>query len=159
MSRGSAAVRNLFLLSLLGLIGCAGMRSPGVAVDRVKPGVATEDALALDIVMELRNPNSAAVELHEFRYTVSINGTTVYTGRRSGGANLSPKSTRQLRIPAVVNFVSMGWTRERLPARCNYSLHGTVVYNAPSALAQILFDTGVRRPKVPFSSRGELSLE
>ncbi len=158
MRRGTVVERSLLVFSLLALVGCTGLRSPRVAVGSVDTSAATQDALALDIVMELQNPNPTAVELFEFRYTLAIDGTHVFTGRRGGSANLSPKSTRQFTLPAVVNFDVVEWSLDALPDRCNYTLHGTLVYYAPNALAEILFDAGVRQPKVHFSSRGELSL-
>ncbi len=61
-------------------------------------------------------------------------------------------------LGAVVPYEKMGWRAEALPASVSYSVKGQLQYNAPNRLAQILFDTGVRRPKVSFGSRGELHL-
>ena len=36
-----------------------------------------------------------------------------------------------------------------------WSIQGTVQYLTPGALAEILFDTGVRQPKARFSGQGE----
>ena len=67
--------------------GCSRFSAPRVSVNEVSVIDATEDALALSFVMGLQNPNQAAVPLHEFRYTVAINGKEVYAGRRAGGVH------------------------------------------------------------------------
>ncbi len=96
--------------------------------------------------------------LHEFRYTVSINGKEVYAGRRAGGATLSAVHTRQVLLPAVVPFDKLGWNAQELPASMSYRVQGQLQFIAPNRLAQILFDTGVRKPKVSFKGRGEIHL-
>ena len=108
--------------------------------------------------MGLENPNHAAVPLHEFRYTVAINGKEVYAGRRAGGVTLSAVDSRQVMLPAVVPYDTMGWGAQSLPASVKYTVRGELQYIAPKRLAQILFDTGMRKPKVSFRSRGELQL-
>ena len=150
-------------LLLLGAVlasaaGCSNFRAPAVSVNDVSVIDATEEALALSFVMDLQNPNQAAVPLHEFRYTVAIDGKEVYAGRRAGGVTLSAAGSRQVLLPAVVPYEKVGWRAEALPASVSYSVKGQLSYNAPNRLAQILFDTGVRRPKVSFASRGELHL-
>ncbi len=143
---------------LLSVTGCSRFSAPTVSVKEVSVIDATEEALALGLVMDLENPNHAAVPLHEFRYTVAINGKEVYAGRRAGGVTLSAVDSREVMLPAVVPYDTMGWGAQSLPASVSYTVKGQLQYIAPKRLAQILFDTGVRRPKVSFASRGELHL-
>ena len=151
----------LFWLGVLGhglLAGCAGFRSPAVTVDDVAITEATDEALALAFSMELRNPNTLPLELYEFRYTLLVNGREVYAGRHAGGATLSASGQRHMTIPAVIPYKDLGWEAAQLPPAARYALWGKLQYNAPDNLAQILFDAGVRRPKVAFSKEGELRL-
>ena len=150
--------RLLVLTVLAGAPGCSSFRAPTVSVNEVSVTDATEEALALSFVMDLRNPNRAAVPLHEFVYTLAIDGKEVYAGRRAGGVTLSAECGRQLLLPAVVPYSAVGWTAVTLPASVSYSLTGHLQYNAPNRLAQILFDSGVRRSKVSFGQRGQLQL-
>ena len=152
--------RRLLLLGamLACAAGCSRFSAPTVSVNEVAVIDATEEALALSFVMGLENPNQAAVPLHEFRYTVAINGKEVYAGRRAGGVTLSGVGTRQVLLPAVVPYDTLGWSAQALPASVSYTMKGQLQYVAPNRLAQILFDTGVRKPKVAFRSRGELHL-
>ena len=118
----------------------------------------TDEALALVFSIELRNPNTMPLELYEFRYTLMVNGREVYAGRQAGGATLSASGTRRMTIPAVIPFEQVGWQAGQIPPAARYALWGKLQYNAPDNLAQILFDAGVRRPKVGFSKKGELRL-
>ena len=151
--------RLLVLTILAGAPGCSSFRPPTVTVNDVSVSDATEEALALSFVMDLRNPNRAAVPLHEFVYTLAIDGKEVYAGRRAGGVTLSADGDRQLLLPAVVPYSAVGWTAVTLPASVSYSLTGQLQYNAPNRLAQVLFDSGVRRPKVSFGHSGQLQLQ
>jgi len=148
----------LVLTVLAGGPGCSSFRAPTITINDVFVTDATEEALALQFVMDLSNPNRAAVPLHEFVYTLAIDGKEVYAGRRTGGVTLSAQGSRQLLLPAVIPYSAVGWTADTLPAGVTYTLTGQLQYNAPNRLAQILFDSGVRRPKVSFGKRGELQL-
>jgi len=151
--------RLLLLAVLAAAPGCSGFRAPLISVNHVSVTDATEEALALSFVMDLKNPNRAAVPLHEFVYTLAIDGKEVYAGRRTGGVTLSAEGNRQVLLPAVVPYSKVGWTALTLPTGVSYSLTGQLHFNAPNRLAQILFDTGVRRAKVSFQQRGRLQLQ
>jgi LEA14-like dessication related protein len=138
--------------------GCDGFRAPNISVGDVALIDATDEALALSFVMDLDNPNTAAVPLREFRYTLAIDGKEVYAGRRHGGVTLSAVDSRQVSLPAIVPYQALGWTSQTLPASIDYTITGQLQYYAPRRLTQVLFDTGTRRPKIPFSSRGTLKL-
>ena len=148
----------LMLAVLAGASGCDGFRAPTVSVRNVTLIDATDDALALSFVMDLANPNTAAVPLQEFRYTLAIDGKEVYAGRRSGAVTLSALDSRQISLPAIVPYRALGWTSQTLPASVDYTFTGRLQYYAPKRLTQVLFDTGTRRPKVPFSARGTLQI-
>ncbi len=151
-------VEFLMLAVLAGASGCDGFRAPTVSVMDATLIDATDEALALSFVMELANPNTAAVPLLEFRYTLAIDGKEVYAGRRSGAVTLSAVDSRQVSLPAIVPYRALGWTPQTLPASVDYTFTGRLQYYAPKRLTQVLFDTGTRRPKVPFSARGTLHL-
>lgn len=141
------------------LSGCAGFRAPVVSVKDVALTGTTDEALAFSFVMDLANPNTAAVPLYEFRYTLAIDGKEVYAGRRAGGVTLGAADSRLVSLPAIVPYDKVGWTPETLPASVGYTFTGKLQYNAPNRLAEILFDTGTRRPKVAFARHGQLELK
>ncbi len=148
----------LMLAVLAGVSGCAGFRDPTVSVTAVTLTDVTDEALALSFVMDLANPNPAALPLHEFRYTLAIDGKEVYAGRRAGGVTLSAADSRRVSLPAIVPFELVGWTPGTVPASVEYTFTGRLQYNAPNRLAQLLLDTGTRQPKVSFAAKGELEL-
>ncbi len=143
---------------MLLLVGCTGLRPPAISVNEVAVADTTEEALALAIMVELRNPNTSPLELYEFRYTVAVDGRQVYTGRRAGAATLSAVGHRTITLPAVVPYPDAGWQSGDLPASASCTVRGRLQYNAPSDIAGILFDTGVRRPKVRFSRKMPLDI-
>lgn len=147
------------LVALASLSGCSGFRAPSVSVKDVTLADTTEEAMALSFVMDLVNPNKAAVPLHEFRYTLAIDGREVYAGRRAGGVTLSAVDSRLVSLPAIVPYDKVGWTAETMPAIVSYTFTGRLQYDAPNRLAQILLDTGKRRPKVAFARKGQLQLQ
>ncbi|MHC4217320.1 MAG: LEA type 2 family protein [Planctomycetota bacterium] len=138
--------------------GCSGFRRPAISVQDVAVTEVTNDAVALAFAVDLHNPNDKTVELFEFRYTLAVDGKQVYAGRRAPDANVAAAATQRVSLPAVIPFDRVGWTAEGHPASAGYTLSGRLVYTAPSTIAQLLFDTGVRRPKSAFSKRGELAL-
>jgi hypothetical protein len=153
-----SSVQSMFMLLSVSLMGgCSGFRAPAISVDEVIVTEATDEAVALAFAIDLRNPNDAALELHEFRYTLAIDGTQVYAGRRAPDATLTAAATQRVTLPAVIPFHRLGWTAEAHPPQARYALTGRLVYTVPSAIAQLLFDSGARRPKAHFSRRGQLA--
>ena len=55
-------------------------------------------------------------------------------------------------MPAVVPFKRAGWTGP--PAQFRYEITGTLLYVTPGEFAEILLDTGLRRPKASFTMSG-----
>ncbi|MCZ6492903.1 MAG: LEA type 2 family protein [Phycisphaerales bacterium] len=149
------AVAGLMVWSLL---GCAGHRSPTISLAQVAVTESSDEALSLAFVLELKNPRNEALDLYEFTYSLAIDGRPVYQGRRAAEATLSAAGTRQLTIPAVVPFARLGWTPAERAGQVTYALTGTVLYSTPGDLARLLFETGVRRPKISFAHRGQVRL-
>ncbi len=144
------------LLAGSGPAGCTMIRRPAVSVARVAVNEVGGEAVGLGCVLELANPNAIPLRLDEFRYELSIDGETVYEGRRSAEATLGARSTRTITVPAVVPAGS--WREaEGGERRPGYELRGTVRYRAPSDLARLLFDLKVRRPKAAFRGEGEIA--
>lgn len=150
-------IHAVLVAAILAAAGCRGFGAPALAVNDVVVTGATSEALGLGIVMELRNTNREPLELDEFRYSVSIDGTKVYTGRHYGGATLGAGATRRVTIPAVVAYERAGWLAD-VPASTRYSVSGQMRYTVPGQFSRLLAELGLRRPKASFSKRGELQL-
>ena len=63
-----------------------------------------------------------------------------------------------LTLPGVIDFETIGWSPSSGPRQVRYTVTGTLWYQTPSEIAQLLFDTGMRRPKVTFGKDGQMTL-
>jgi hypothetical protein len=141
--------------------GCSNYRDPSIALGGSKVADVSDEALALKFSLDLKNPNNEPLKLLQFKYDVNIDGKRVYSGMRSAEATLASSSARQLEIPAVVRFADLGWNPgnpQSMPPHAQYSVSGTLEYITPGDIAQLLLDTGVRKPSVSFSGAGEVAL-
>jgi len=156
-----ALVWTTIAVSLLALTGgCSPYRDPAIAINSAKLADKSDEALALQFTLDLNNPNSDPLKLSQFEYDVSINGVKAYSGLRSAQATLASSTQRQLQIPAIIRYDTMGWTPgSSLPPSVRFDVVGRLQYLTPGDIAQVLFDTGVRRPKAHFSGSGEVDLK
>ncbi len=148
----------LVLVSLAVLTGCSRYRAPRITLGSVSVAEITDEALALQINLDLQNPNTTALGLDELRYTITVDGTLAFVGRRAAGRTLSSLETRRLTLPGVIDFETIGWSPSSGPRQVRYTVRGSLWYQTPSEIAQLLFDTGMRRPKVRFGIDGQLTL-
>ena len=140
------------------MTGCSSFRSPRITLGSVSVAEVTDEALAIQIDLELQNPNTIALGLDELRYTITVDGTLAFVGRRAAGRTLSSLETRRLTLPGVIDFETIGWSPSSGPRQVRYTVRGSLWYQTPSEIAQLLFDTGMRRPKVRFGIDGQLTL-
>lgn len=152
-------VHIMMLPAVLLLTACSAFKAPAITVEGVSITEVTDDAMALAFAIDLQNSNDEPLELVEFRYTLSIDGTQVYAGRRRPDADVAARQTQRISLPAVIPFDRAGWTGGVRPPQAKYAVAGRIVYTAPSTIAQMLFDLGVRRPKSSFSKQGRLALD
>lgn len=145
--------------------GCAGVSSPRASVEGwslagavggpVMGPVESADGAAgetLTLLVRVENPNRAtALPLGRVRYRVEAEGVPALEAVRSGEASLPAGGavTLALPVPAPAG----------VPASGLYRVSGTVEYIVPGALAEILFDADIRRPRVGFSESGRFTVE
>lgn len=153
-------VTRSFLLSacLIFIGGCATVRSPRVALQGVSVGGETEEGFVLQFALELFNPNNEPLQLWETRYDVSVNGSRVYEGRRSAESTLAANGSITLVLPAVVRYDRLGGSTG-VPSAMEYALSGKLWYVTNDALAEALFERGLRRPSVGFGAGGQLTAQ
>ena len=138
--------------------GCTVYRDPSVSVVGVVVTETADGLLGLDFSLVLENPNQQPLALHEFNYTVAVDGAVAYRGRWAASATLPASGVRRLTIPAVVRYDQVGRTASSDTSKPRYDLAGYLLYLAPGDIAEILFDTGVRKPKASFAAQGILDL-
>lgn len=129
--------------------GCTFTRSPRFEVVGVEVRERTPEAQVLAFVVEGENPNRDPLPLRTVRYSLSMDGREVFRGERSAEATLPPRGRQRFVVPAVVQ------DDEALDER-SYSFRGTVEFLEPGTLAELLFDSNVRRSRGSFRESGRL---
>ena len=137
---------------LTGLMtGCSFQPPPDVSVRAARLIDDGGSAARCEIDLALSNPGAEPLELLTFEYDVMINGTNAYRGRRSAEATLSGAGERIITLPAVVD-------RSLLTGgdigRVRWAIRGSLLYVTPGRIAELLLDSGVRKPTVGFSGDG-----
>jgi len=148
----------LALLAWGGPTGCSMYRPPSIAVGEATLVDETDEALRMDIALDLANPNNEPLELIRFEYSVSIDGVPVYRAKRAAEATLSASGGKRLTLPAVVRFDRVPWGESTRPEEVGWSIRGSLLYITPGALAEALLDTGVRKPRTRLAGAGRVRL-
>ena len=138
--------------------GCTVYRDPSVSVVGATVTETADGLLGIELSLLLENPNEQPLALHEFNYTLAVDGAVAYQGRWAASATLPASGTRRLSIPAVVRYDQVGRMASSGESKPRYDLAGYVLYIVPGEIAEILFDTGVRKPKASFTAQGVLDL-
>lgn len=134
-------------LALMG--GCWSTPSPDISVLGVTATDRTPDGTLLTIELEARSTAEDQLPLKEVRYRLMIDGREVFAGTRSPEATLRRFGIQRLRLPAVVPAGVDG-----LSDHGQFEVEGTLTYIEPGTIAEVLFDFGVRMPKVSFDGSG-----
>ena len=115
-------------------------------------GTSEEPTAQLGIDLTLENPTGEPIQLDTYDYSVIVNaseGRSRWSGKWSALRTLPAGRTIEMTIPAVVPY-----TFSEAPELATWRVSGSISYKAPGRWAQILFDTGFRRPEHGFSGRG-----
>ena len=151
--------------SLLGvacslLVGCSTGEPPSIRLAEARVLEETAEGIAVEFLLEGVNYNDKELPLQRVLYSLAIDGQRVFRGERMAEATLRRRGMQTFVLP-----VSIRW--EDLPPEARgegddetvfrYRLTGVMQYIAPGALAEVFFDTGVRRPSVRFAAEGEFT--
>lgn len=139
----------------LGLGGCSSYTAPTLEVLDARVVERTEEGAIVQFVVKATNQNNNPLPLRDTRYTLELNGEQVFSGIRSPEATLRRQGEQQVVLPAAVPNSMLGSLAD---GTARYRLSGSLMYVTPGAFAELLFDTGVRRPSVGFSDEGTLSM-
>jgi hypothetical protein len=139
-------------LLLLFAAGCGVVR-PTVSATELRTGATADDATAVGIVLELRNPGRDEVELVRYDYSVVLEDGARYDGVWSAQRALPPGRTIEAVIPAVLPAASVARAAGASDGR-GWRLEGTLRYRDPQSFARILYEAGILRTEVGFSGSG-----
>lgn len=137
----------------LGMGGCIGEAKAPV-FDVVGGRVASVSDQGVVVRFEVLggNGNDADLPLREVSYWVEVGGERVFDGRRVARATLPRLGEQMVELPAALRYEDalrvglVGVVEGGVEARVG----GTVVYELPGSIAELYFDSGLRRPKAGF---------
>jgi hypothetical protein len=136
--------------------GCSTYDDPTLSVAAAQVTERSPEGIVISFTVDASNPNPDALPLRGATYSLEIEGRTVFSATRSAEATLRRLGTQRIVLPAAIPASTMaGLANSGL---VTYRLSGTLQYITPGALAELLFDTGVRQPDVSFSQTGQLDL-
>lgn len=138
----------LGIASLLG--GCAFHSTPTLTVTDARITERTADGVKVEFEIDAVNDNDVPLTLRETRYSLSLDGRTVFRGARAPTATLARRSTQRLVLPAVIPTASFG----ELSGEMSYRLSGSLLYLTPGELSKRLYEAHLRRPDASFGDRG-----
>lgn len=150
---GPVLLAALFVAGLSGPTGCSAYDAPDLSVSSVTVADRSDEAVVLEFVLDASNTNGVELPLQTVEYTVRLDGRVVFDGTRSAEATLRREGTQRIVLPAAVRLEP----GVPLSGEYPYGISGRLTYVTPGEIAQVLFDAGVRRPRVSFSERGTIS--
>ncbi len=87
----------------------------------------------LDIVLNVKNPNTFGFNAENLNYDLEINGLQWITGHLNRSVSIAQKSDQSVRIPVSLNFMTMGTAVYQLltgNSELNYQLKGKTKINS-----------------------------
>jgi hypothetical protein len=140
------------IAAVVGLGGC-GYAPPKFTVLDAAIIEETTQGFVIEFEVEGENPNDEPLILEAVEYSLSLDGRRRFGGVRSPEVTLPANGSQRMRLPASIGLGE----REMIPSGIRkYRMVGTVTYEVPGSIAELLFDSNIRRPKQPFARSGEL---
>lgn len=140
----------------LALVGCQSQPAPSFEVAGVAITEQTAEGMVVTFRVRADNRGEEALPLRTVHYSISLDGRPAFSGQRAAEATVRRYGSQEFLLPVAL---TLGEGRD-LPAlptgQVPYALNGTVEYEVPGSIAELLFDTGIRRPSASFSESGNL---
>lgn len=152
---GRVALFAVFVAFAVHAAGCGFTQSPRLEVVGVSLAEESEEAMVLVFAIDAENRNEIALPLRNVRYSAVLDGHSGVRTERSGEATLRRLGTQRIFLPVVI---PLDPERGRPTGVVEYRLRGRMWYVTPGALAEALFDAGVRRPSKGFAKTGAIDL-
>lgn len=133
--------------------GCAGHPAPVLSVQDIALTERSMDAAILTITVSASNPGEEALPLRRVNYTLWLDGKRAASVERTALYTLSGGGEAELSLPASIDPALLSASEGT-----RYRVSGSVVYELPGAIAEMLFDNNLRRPSASFSASGTLTL-
>jgi len=100
--------------SALLLVSCADVQKPDVVMTGVNlRGISTE-GIALDLLVDVSNPNGFSAHIGELEYTVYLDDLEVAAGDQGGEVNVPAESTVEVAVPFTIAWEGMDRSLRKL---------------------------------------------
>lgn len=130
----------VLLLSLFLPACSSGSVAPRFQVVSARTAERTDEGVRLEVTVVGENPNDHELALGEAKYTITANGSQIYSGAASPEATLPRYGRVEMILPAAVPLAAF-------PAGADsISITGWIEYLPPGPFAELLYDAGLRRP-------------
>lgn len=150
--RGLGAAALLALSA--GLTGCfSDPKPPAFKVVDVGVTERTAEGVVVTFTLEGTNTNKDPLPLDSVSYSLSLDGRPTASATRQAEAELPASGVQRVRLPVAIP-VSPGAPEPT--GTSGYRLSGSMVYKIPGSIAEVFFDSGLRRPSVGFGEAGTL---
>jgi len=140
----------LIVLAVTSMTGCNFQKAPEVSLSSMAPTQSSHEAVRVEFVLSVHNPNQQPIELRELVYHLAVDGRRVYSGRRASQTTLPALGHSNIIVPAIVPADMMQDSQR------NYAMSGSLIYVAQDQISELLLDIGLPRPRVGFGSSGSL---
>lgn len=138
------------------LAGCQSQPAPSFEVSGVAITEQTSEGMVVTFRVRADNRGEEALPLRTVQYSISLDGRQTFSGQRAAEATVRRFGSQEFLLPVALTL-GEGKDLPALPTgQVPYSLQGTVEYEVPGSIAELLFDTGIRRPTASFSESGQL---
>jgi hypothetical protein len=141
------AMAALVLLAV-GVAGC--VTRPTASVEAGELAEVTDEAAVLTFTVVAQNPGESELPLRMVEYSLSVDGTRVFRGRRSAEATLSRKNEQRIDLPVPIRWADLP------EGESTYRLRGEFMYTLPGIFWRAMFDAGLYRPGADFELEGTL---
>ena len=140
----------IYLIALLALVmaltGCATAKSPSVTLSGMTVSFDEPDGVVMWFELTIVNDDIVDLPLAEARYSVSVDGKTIFRGVRSAEATAPARGEAVIRLPASAP------TGAGVEPGAAVTIRGLITYLTPSRLSEVLFDANIFRPEKSFTA-------
>ena len=142
--RNCCAIAAISALPLL--TGCATATPPSVSMSGMSVSFDEPDGSVMWFELTIENTDTVDLPLAEARYSVMVDGETVFRGVRSAEATAPAMGNATVRLPASAPDGS------GIEPGAKVTIQGRLTYLTPSRLSEVLFDADIFRPEKGFSA-------
>jgi hypothetical protein len=145
--------------ALLSAGGCGWSAAPRIEVRDVAIVEQSEEAVVLAFRLRAENRGAEPLPLRTVNYRVSAGGREVFRGTRSAEVTAPRYGSQEFTVPVALTIGPGGDLPDGPAGLVPYALSGSVEYLLPGTIAEVLFDSGLRRPRAGFNDAGRLDFQ